>query len=247
MSTNNNLTDVGYWTGCFKNHSFLLGLERDNPILEWFHKVSEYKSSGSCIEIGVIPGGNIGQFGSMGYEISGVDWIENTEQLGEFFARAGYKVGRFWSGDFFQMDASSRYDIVTSFGFVEHFSNFEEVILRHAGLVADDGLLFFTVPNFRGKVQHLLHRYIDPENLKRHNIESMNPEVWVDILRDAGFEIIKVGYVGNFAFWADTQKGTLLQKLCRRFLTVVSPFLSKILPKSQAYSPFCAIIARKIQ
>ncbi len=52
-------------------------------------------------------------------------------------------------------------------------------------------------------LQNKLHQWLDLENLKRHNIKSMRPEIWSNYMVERGFEILFAGYFGFFTFWVE--------------------------------------------
>lgn len=144
----------------------------------------------------------------------------------------GYKTGEFITSDFFQFAADKNYDVVASFGFIKHFVDYKEVILKHAKLVNNNGYLIITTPNFRGRIQHWLHKVLDNDNLSKHNIESMNPQEWKNILEENGFEILYRGYFGDFWFWHGPED--------------VAAFKRKLLWfQSVAFSAYAGIVARK--
>jgi hypothetical protein len=148
--------------------------------------------------------------------------------------------------DFFSYNPKQKFDIVYSFGFIEHFIEYKFVIEQHCKLVNENGILFIAVPNFRGKIQYFLHRLLDKENLRRHNIESMELRNWEQSLTENGFEIIQKGYIGSFDFWIEISKKTYLKILIRKIIVLLIPIFRRILSKpSESYSPYCGIIAKK--
>jgi len=50
-----------------------------------------------------------------------------------------------------------KFDIVASFGFIEHFTNWVEILESHISLLNNNGYLIVEVPNFIGPFQHWLH------------------------------------------------------------------------------------------
>jgi predicted SAM-dependent methyltransferase len=137
-------------------------------------------------------------------------------------------------------------DIVCSFGFIEHFNDYKSIILKHDQLLKENGLLLITVPNFRGWVQKWMHKIVDNENLKRHNLESTKIDRWKCLLEENGYTIKFIGYLGVFNFWCEHQNRNYLQKFSRRLFCFSVPFLSIILKKTNsAYSPYCAVAAIK--
>ena len=234
-----------HWDKNYEKSIVVPKIPSDSPIMEWIHTYLSDKGN-NCIEIGVFPGGYINEFGKLGYEISGIDLTPRVVELDDIFRSRNYSVGQFWQQDFFELKSEKKYDIVYSMGFIEHFTDYKKVIAKHCDLVADNGIVFIVVPNFKGKVQYYLHRILDNKNLKRHNLESMNPKDWEDVLIENNFEIIKQGFMGKFYFWTGIRT-KYVRHAIRLFLNyIVNPVVSKFLSKpSQSHSPFCGIIAKK--
>ena len=114
------------------------------------------------IEIGSFPGPHLATFGDLGYQLNDVDFcVDNEKGLPDWLRKEGFKTGEFSVSDFFEFQPKRQYDVACSFGFIEHFINYEEVIAKHASLVNDKGYLVITTPNFRGLIQNQLNKHFD--------------------------------------------------------------------------------------
>jgi SAM-dependent methyltransferase len=165
-------------------------------------------------------------------------------EMAAWLKSKGYRVGKCERGDFFATDESRKFDVVYSNGFIEHFTKWEDVLLKHARLVKPGGLLMVSVPNFVGGFQSWFHQTLDHENYERHFTPSMNPEKWIQVLGDS-FEVVSCEYFSEFGFWIGEQKRTLVQKLAFWTLRAMLPVL-RLLPKNKKlYSPYCGLVARK--
>jgi SAM-dependent methyltransferase len=182
----------------------------------------------------------------MGYKISGIDLTDKieSEELRRFMEVNGWQVEMMRKVNFLEFDTLKRYDIVASFGFIEHFDNWQEILKRHTKYLKDDGILIIEVPNFVGLIQRVYHILFDYENYKRHVISSMEPQKWVKVLGD-DYDIIYSGYFGEFVVWDNKPKPTIIQKCIRKGLNIVGRLLKRKLPCSRLYSPLCGMIARK--
>jgi L-malate glycosyltransferase len=239
-------TNNEYWTQGYKNTVFQKTSKGDQirQLIEKFVK----KGNGSAVEIGCFPGRYLAVFGDLGYELHGVDLIPETSTLlKSWLEEQKYKVGDLEVKDFSLLNPSEKkYDVVSSFGFIEHFENYEEIIQTHCDLVEESGHLVITAPNYLGHTQNFLHRKLDLVNLNRHNVNSMIPENWANIARDNDFEILYAGYFGYFYFWAENDDQNAFQKLFIQMIRKTLPVSSRILPNNtKSFSPFCGLIAKR--
>ena len=140
---------------------------------------------------------------------------------------------------FFNSHLKFKFDVVASFGFIEHFTNWEDIFLKHIELVNDNGYLIMEVPNFIGNFQNFLHKNFDKKNYEHHHIPAMDIDNWADILKTNGFRILYKGYFGPFHFWTQVDHSRkLLEWQILRSLITIRPVLSSILPKNKkSYSP----------
>jgi 2-polyprenyl-3-methyl-5-hydroxy-6-metoxy-1,4-benzoquinol methylase len=241
------LTTQQYWhlnreSVTFKRH------EANHAIDFFIQKFTPKTINGKAIEIGSFPGPHLATFGDLGYELNGIDFHpDNAIGLPLWLKREGFKTGEFLVSDFFDFKCESRFDVVSSFGFIEHFLNYEEVIARHAALVNKGGYLLITTPNFRGSVQNILHKYFDKENLALHNLDSMNPDKWAQQLKLEGFEILFKGHFGGFWFWRGSEKLPFFKRKLLWIIQRIVPRLRNLIKSdSSALSAYCGIAARKM-
>lgn len=145
--------------------------------------------------------------------------------------------------DFFTYNSEKKYDIVSSFGFIEHFENTKEVIQRHVDLLKIDGYLLITLPNFRGLNGWVQKKY-DKRNYDIHNINSMDLNLLKDICRSLNLKSYQVGFFGRPTVWIEPDaKTSNLTKLFLKFLSKLLRFFPFI--KNQFFSPFIYLKAIK--
>jgi SAM-dependent methyltransferase len=202
--------------------------------------------SGACLELGCFPGRYLAVFGELGYELHGLDLTPRVEtDLKSWLKRSGYRVGNIVRGDVWAHEFKRSFDVVSSFGLIEHFDDWPELLRRHAQLVAPGGRLVVSVPNFKGACQYWLHRWLDAENLARHNVQAMSPESWASVIEPLGFKMAFCGYFGHFDFWAgESGQRKSSQKLALRGIRQVIPWWQK-LPDAGAYSPYAGLVAAR--
>lgn len=200
----------------------------------------------NAIEIGCYPGRYLSVLAELGYEVNGIDLTPKLRLLAKWFQESGYKVGSFWREDFLKFRAKKKYDVVVSFGFLEHFIDWKGVLRKHCRLVKEGGLIFIAVPNFIGRFQNYFHRKFDLNNYKRHNIPSMDLKSWEAVFENENFSILYSGYFGNFCFWVGNEPRPLWQRIFLETMKFFMPLFAKLLPKNRkSTSPFGGIVANK--
>ncbi len=241
----NNLTDQSYWDEEY-TYATLASAPRNHPITQLIHQHFTGKS-GSVFEVGCFPGSFLYVFGDLGYELHGIDGTPRVAEMPAFIQAQGYALGTISQGDFFtEQPKKSHYDVVCSFGFIEHFNDFESVIAQHIEYAAPQGSLMITTPNFAGWYQRLAHTLTDSDNLKRHNLESMQPERWRAVCEKAGLIVVTAGYAGKFDFWVEPAQRSLWQKILFYVFAALGKLLKRLIFfDSKAFSPFCVLIAKK--
>jgi SAM-dependent methyltransferase len=100
---------------------------------------------------------------TFGFEVYGIDYSESgCEQSRQILARDG-AAGTIVLGDFFcpPVDMIGAFDIVVSFGVVEHFTPTSSCIAACARFLKDGGLLITVIPNMSGLlgwIQKIINR-----------------------------------------------------------------------------------------
>lgn len=243
-NVNTNLASQEYWDEAYKNYTFEDSSDEDQ-IVQWIKKYIPPTTNGSCFEVGCFPGRYLTVFGKLNYELNGLDLTPRIKKdFPEWLKSKGYKTGQFEQTDFLKFNPDRKFDVVCSFGFIEHFTNWEEVFEKHISLVKENGYLVIETPNFRGFFQRLIHYYLDNKNYKRHYVPSMNPKKWEKLCRKHGFKIVYSGYMGNFQFWVDEEPTTYFKRKIFLKLIEYYPKLQKLKPGRASYSPYCGIIAK---
>lgn len=221
--------------------------KKSDIIRIWIEKHLPSVENKTCIEIGCYPGRYLAVFGELGYELYGIDLAEKIKILPESLSANGYKVGKFWQEDFINFDPSQQFDLVASFGFIEHFTDWERVLDKHIELVKTDGYLIMEAPNFIGSFQYWLHSNFDKKNFDHHHLPAMEVEKWGAVLKGNFFDIVYRDYFGGFHFWVEKEKRNIFQKAILKTLRKAGFQLNKLLPpQNKIYSPYGGIIAKKI-
>jgi SAM-dependent methyltransferase len=248
MSIAKNLFSPKLWDEKYEKINFAIIPPKDQTRI--FIEKFIGKGDGSVFEVGCFPGQYLAVFGELGYTLNGIDITKRAkDDLPHWLTSKNYKVGNIQHGDFHTMNEKEQYDIVCSFGFIEHFENWQDEILQHARLVKNGGKLLITAPNFKTCLPGLLHKIFDKQNYLRHYIPSMDPFKWADVISPLDFEIKFVGYFGKFQFWVEYQGKPWPYQIAKIFISISNKILSPIInffSKSNKNSPFCGLIAKKI-
>jgi 2-polyprenyl-3-methyl-5-hydroxy-6-metoxy-1,4-benzoquinol methylase len=199
----------------------------------------------TCIEIGALPGNYLAFFhNSFGYRVTGIDFSDNQDVFYKTMKINGIDDYTYIKDDFQTHKFSETYDIVTGFGFIEHFENVSTVIDKMATLVSPGGYLIMSVPNFRF-LQHIYHYYFDKENLDIHNLKAMRLGFLKRTARTSGLKKIVAKYYGNLSVW---KQDTSLDQDRQRLVNSIHRWVQRNghkLPNSRFYSPYIILIYRK--
>lgn len=180
------------------------------------------------------------------YRVNGIDFIPSyRERLIPDLLKQGISVGDFSEGDFLVFHPSSQYDLVCSFGFIEHFVDTEGIIVKHIDLVKKGGILIMTCPNFLG-ANYLLHKYLDGENLANHNLNAMDLILWRNVLTSHNMEILYHDYYGTFGFWGGKFMVGWKRPVAFSIDIVLRIFDSMIDRPSSKFSPYLISVSRRI-
>lgn len=199
----------------------------------------------SCIELGALPGGFLTYFHKkFGYKVTGLDFADNTEVFDETMKSNGIKKYDFIKADILKYKPKTDYDVVSSFGFIEHFDDIDQILSQHIDLMKPGAYLVLTVPNFRN-IQYVYHRIFDAKNLSIHNTETMKIKDMDKRLTHLGLEKIKAKYVGTTEFWFEDEWRSRLAKEFRTKITNNMTRLFRRYKPSAAYSPLILYVYRK--
>lgn len=203
------LTDPNFWDGFWNNISIPVrinyNLKNDRIIAKAFADFAPKGPDLCSFEVGCAPGKWMVYLREhFGYFVAGCEYLPAAvEKTKENLSYHGFseKDFRLISGDFFEMDEDTQYDLVYSFGFIEHFEDPEKVLDAHLRLLKPGGRLIVGLPSFRGvnyRIQKIIDNYIHNPLLPAHNLEAMNPWIYKDYGRLRGLKVLFSGFVGGF-------------------------------------------------
>jgi 2-polyprenyl-3-methyl-5-hydroxy-6-metoxy-1,4-benzoquinol methylase len=193
----------------------------------------------------------------LGLSVAGIDYSPNgCEQTRVMMEREGVR-GEVYCSDIFAIPDSlkGKFDIVVSFGLIEHFSDTREIVSALAQLMKPGGVILTNIPNMRGTVglaQKFLNRGIYDIHV------PLTPSLVRDAHEKAGLRVIKCGYFlscnygvvnlgkpnqRSLRWWA---KKIVLASLARLSMMVwlIERTLGKF-PVTQLFSPYVNCVAVK--
>lgn len=181
---------------------------------------------GTCIELGGFPGKfSIFLKKYCNLNPTFLDFYINQDVIKDLFDFNGMQLEdvKFIQADIFSHVPVEQYDLVCSFGLIEHFTDLKEILKIHVKYMKPGGRLIIALPNFRG-VNGLLQKFFDPENLAIHNLEIMDPVILKSTLEDIGMVEVNGGYYPSTAVWIENlnYRGVFLNVLVRVLSRIVN-------------------------
>lgn len=240
MKEDNNITDKEYWDNYWTNYQYdkipqKVIFEKFVPKLTWGQHF---------IEIGGFPGVFAAYFHQRGVkDVTILDFYINREIVRKFEKINGLPEGaiRCIESDFFAFSTDRKYDVVFSYGFIEHFEDTRDVISRHVDLLSRKGQLLILIPNFLGLNGKIQQRF-DKENLEAHNLQSMRISYLKEIMGTFNLYDVSIEYIGKPMVWLEPKPENRKR---RKWVKMLSYFIKLFPIKGKLLSPYIAIYARK--
>jgi 2-polyprenyl-3-methyl-5-hydroxy-6-metoxy-1,4-benzoquinol methylase len=187
-----------------------------------------------------------------GFQIYGLDYAEHGCQLARQLCEASGVPAEIICADFFDAPTQmmGAYDVVVSFGVVEHFTDTAHVLSTFGKFLKPEGLIITTVPNMSGLVglaqrmlaSDIFHKHIA---LNRDSFRKAHEKAGLQVLHCEPFLFTNFGVVNpgsNPPVW---KKAVFLGL---RALTGVAWALESVvgpIPPNSISSPYLICIARK--
>lgn len=228
----------------YKNKIF--STEFDTIFSKFLKKHTNIKKS--MLEIGCMPARFLAHIASQyGYYPEGIDYISGSKKAcEETLLNSGINEFNIIENDFFKWTTSNKYDLVCSFGFIEHFNNPKSIVDKHIMLLNNYGLLIIEIPNFSG-LQKYIHKWLDRENYENHNISIMNLSFFREVIIERKLRLMFLGYYGGFFnFWWENKSPSIIQLIAYIILRSISLLTKKININNRLLSPYIFLIAKKI-
>lgn len=204
---------------------------------------------GTYLEIGCTPGTTLVNFyKTFGYSVTGMDYSQ-VDTVRRTLQRYDVRTGKVIESDFTTTPVFDQFDVVASFGFVEHFENYAEIVCKQAEFVKPGGYLVVEIPNLR-YFNWLLYRIFDRDLLDIHNLKIMSPSALSMPIQSTGEYTIRFCnyYFTNLLFFNANNPVIARYPLIKRTVFVLRKLMRAMridnLP-NKLFSPYIILIAQK--
>jgi 2-polyprenyl-3-methyl-5-hydroxy-6-metoxy-1,4-benzoquinol methylase len=259
------LSTQSYWDDVLKSAR----LPRVNSPKSYLYRVTmkfvdpilSSKKYNTFFEVGCGSSGWLPYFANKyGYRVSGLDYSEIGCQLAEKnLDILGIEHDPILCRDFFAPDPTGgkKFDVVFSYGVIEHFTNPEEIVGIFNKFLNDDGVMITLVPNFTG-LNARITKFFMPEVYNIHR--KITKEQLASYHSSNNLTVLKNGYAGMFSFgvmpliksdhWL-LRKNTFRRKLFMGIFKLADKVLSNLFKlihfdiPSRSFSPYVICIAKK--
>ena len=239
--------------GVFRNYS---------DYLVWDVLLRKFLPSGTglkALEIGSAPGGHLVRLhDTFGFDVFGIEYTESGVEVNRRrFLEAGIDPARVLALDFMSDSAMAvcrgQFDVVTSFGFVEHFDDPKAVIARHVDAVRPGGLLVVLVPNLHGPLG-MMAEWLHPGILAIHNTAIMTRDAYASVFDDPRIEQVHCGPIGTVNLGVLNADGATLHRATLACANLAQLAFSPLLRlffgsrglETESLSPYFAFVGRRV-
>lgn len=237
------------WEKHWNNHELIRIISERFSWHDQLKRVAREIGGGrAAIELGGFPGNfSVYLKKYCNLNVTLIDYIVDPNVVEKLFEINGLKFRdvNLIEADVFSYDPERKYDLVCSFGLIEHFVDLEKILQCHLKFMNLDGILLITLPNFTG-VNGFLQYLFDRENLAIHNLKIMDIKLLKSVLIKLGLKKIDVQYYPSTQVWLEGLKyrSFLLKILVRVVNKLVFIFSNILGKKNKFFSDSIVIIAK---
>jgi 2-polyprenyl-3-methyl-5-hydroxy-6-metoxy-1,4-benzoquinol methylase len=198
----------------------------------------------ALLEIGFAPGKLLSWTASvLSTQVSGLDYSPTGIRTANELFKSLDLDGDLRCEDVFNTTfKSGSFDLVCSFGLIEHFDDPREIVRRHVNLAKPGGVILIAVPNYAG-VYGRLQKIFDRQNLDLHNLNIMTPEAIAKLAPLEAVKEVEAFKYGRLSPWLISFEKRY-PRFISRSLSVTLNAVGLIQPFDIA--PFCPLIVLKM-
>ncbi|QKJ31551.1 class I SAM-dependent methyltransferase [Mucilaginibacter mali] len=245
-----NLTDRNFWKAFWESKKDLIfPIKPDYYFGEIMGKLIAEKGVKNAIELGGFPGyysTYLKKYQKLDTTL--FDYYIDEDIINRLLERNGLKPGdiHIIESDLFNYKVEQPYDMVCSFGLIEHFSDTKDIISRHLQFLKPGGVLFITLPNFKG-VNGWVQRNFDRSNYDKHFIESMDLPRLSAICKELGLKEVESFYHGKFSVWLENraEQNAVVKGLVKTIWLAGKVFTKAVPVETKVFSPYIVLKAIK--
>jgi SAM-dependent methyltransferase len=213
------------------------------------------------LEVGSAPGDFlVGLHQIYGFTPYGVEYSEpGVAQNREVFRAHKIDPDNVIHADFFddkfQQEFRGYFDIVISRGFIEHFTDVEDVVDKHVSLLAKGGCLFVSIPNLdEHSIYGMLASHFHQERLDSHNLNIMRKDAFAELFNRSYLSALFCDYYGTvrLSLMSGGNRNLLVRlavSVCYRLERLLNPVFRIIFRDKgldgRVFSPFLLYIGLK--
>jgi hypothetical protein len=251
------LTDKTRWRYDRKNwvgRHQIDAIKKRDEWLETLYRLLPRNDKKNYLEIGASPGIYTASLvEKTPWSITGIDYSDDADLFLANLDLVGKKASLI-KADIFDLNIDEKFDIVCSFGLIEHFrgETLDKVFQIHDSFATKGSFVVIQMPNFTG-INYFWHYLFDRPDLDNHNIDAMQPSSlrWFE---NNGYEVIYNDYIGVLRLWGNS--GWLNYKVLGKAVAGTAVFISFVVRffdrlgfkffRGRTWSPALLFVAKKI-
>lgn len=246
------LTDQDYWNHNFGSLDFFK-FSQAIPEDQYISRYLQPDKSKTCIEIGAYPGGNLGYFvKKFDFQPTALDFLDNAQFIVDNMKYNGVEACELINQNFLTWQPEKQYDVVASFGFIEHFIEYETVIQKHVDILKPGGFLILSIPYleyYQLWVRKLFYQEAHlTKILKVHNRKIMNlGELKRQAARQNGLQILFADYIREMTIWFPKSPAILKPNMLKYYggIKTLEKIFDHLHYSSRFFSPAILLIGQK--
>ena len=250
-STNHHdhLTDVAYWDA--PREAFTPTVIKRSPYIEAISRFLPANRNWTAAELGAYPGNQLCYLAAhKGYHPVAIDFSEHQDHIHAMFAPNGV------AGEVIQADVTQfsgqQFNVVCSFGLIEHFTNLDAIISKHIELTKPGGIVAISVPAWTPLQRWARECIYTRAGMQRidqaHNASAMRLDRLRACFAQQPVELLHAGYGRKAELWIEASSPNL--RPWAKPICALYPKLHRamhwMIPNSGMWSPSIFIVARKL-